>query len=480
MSARVLVVDDVPANVKLLEARLSAEYFDVLTASSGAEALAVCARAECDIILLDVMMPDMDGFEVCRRLRAAPLIAQVPVIMVTALDDRQSRLQGIEAGADDFVSKPYDRAELRARVRTITRLNRYRRLLAERAKFEWAVDRSNDGYLILDERGAVLYANSQARLYLGLPMDEHASVPGAFLDIVRKQYRCEPEEAWAVWTETARPQPHYLVRPESPTAKSFWLQVDALDLPAAAGGGRVVQVRDVTTQMVLQRNAWEFQSLVSHKLRTPLTSALTSLELLAQSLPESVDAEMIQLLDIALHGAQRLRSEIAGIVEYLDAPRLAESGGCLRVSQLPAIIAMISADLDLRTVTTTVREDVGDPQLVLPQPAIGLALGELLENAIKFHPCHTPTIQVTVSRLNPAMVNVQVGDDGLTLSPEQLARAWSPYYQGEKYFTGQATGMGLGLSMVATLVWGVGGACRIHNRSEAPGVVVELDFPCAE
>ena len=72
MTARVLVVDDVPANVKLLEARLSAEYFDVVTAMSGAEALAICERAECDIVLLDVMMPDMDGFEVCRRLKANP------------------------------------------------------------------------------------------------------------------------------------------------------------------------------------------------------------------------------------------------------------------------------------------------------------------------------------------------------------------------------------------------------------------------
>jgi CheY-like chemotaxis protein len=86
MSARILVVDDVPANVKLLEARLSAEYFDVLTASNGAEALSICARAECDIILLDVMMPDMDGFEVCRRLKSDPATHFIPVVIVTALD----------------------------------------------------------------------------------------------------------------------------------------------------------------------------------------------------------------------------------------------------------------------------------------------------------------------------------------------------------------------------------------------------------
>ena len=83
MSARILVVDDVPANVKLLEARLSAEYFDVLTASNGAEALAICTRAECDIILLDVMMPDMDGFEVCRALKSNPATHFIPVVIVT-------------------------------------------------------------------------------------------------------------------------------------------------------------------------------------------------------------------------------------------------------------------------------------------------------------------------------------------------------------------------------------------------------------
>ena len=122
MTARVLVVDDVPANVKLLEARLSAEYFDVVTAMSGAEALAICARAECDIVLLDVMMPDMDGFEVCRRLKANPATHHIPVVMVTALDSPADRVRGLEAGADDFLTKPVSDVALIARVRSLSRL----------------------------------------------------------------------------------------------------------------------------------------------------------------------------------------------------------------------------------------------------------------------------------------------------------------------------------------------------------------------
>jgi two-component system cell cycle response regulator len=122
MTARVLVVDDVPANVKLMEARLSAEYFDVVTALSGQEALALCERAECDIVLLDVMMPDMDGFEVCRRLKANPSTHHLPVVMVTALDQASDRVKGLEAGADDFLTKPVSDIALVARVRSLVRL----------------------------------------------------------------------------------------------------------------------------------------------------------------------------------------------------------------------------------------------------------------------------------------------------------------------------------------------------------------------
>jgi len=122
MSARVLVVDDVPANVKLLEARLSAEYFDVVSAYSGADALSLCERAECDIVLLDVMMPDMDGFEVCRTLKSNPVTHHIPVIMVTALDQPSDRVRGLEAGADDFLTKPVTDVALVSRVRSLARL----------------------------------------------------------------------------------------------------------------------------------------------------------------------------------------------------------------------------------------------------------------------------------------------------------------------------------------------------------------------
>jgi two-component system cell cycle response regulator len=122
VTARVLVVDDILANVKLLQARLMAEYFEVITASNGPEALEQCQAGHCDIVLLDVMMPGMDGYEVCRRLKADVRTAHLPVIMVTALDQPSDRLQGLEAGADDFLTKPINDIALATRVKSLARL----------------------------------------------------------------------------------------------------------------------------------------------------------------------------------------------------------------------------------------------------------------------------------------------------------------------------------------------------------------------
>jgi CheY-like chemotaxis protein len=153
----VLIVDDEPVGRETLEALLLAEGYQLAFAANGPEALAQAAALNPDVILLDVMMPGMDGFEVCRRLRASPAVAEVPVIF-------DARLRGIEAGADDFVIKPYDRAELRLRVRTIIRLNRYRRLHAERLRLAWAIEQADDGYVILEVGDRIASANPRAAI----------------------------------------------------------------------------------------------------------------------------------------------------------------------------------------------------------------------------------------------------------------------------------------------------------------------------
>jgi two-component system cell cycle response regulator len=137
MTARILAVDDIAANLRLLEAKLQAEYYEVLLASSGPEALTIAFTQMPDVILLDVMMPGMDGYEVCRALKADARTQHIPVVMVTALTDSTERVRGLDAGADDFLSKPVDDATLFARLRALLRVKQVQdawRLRSETAR----------------------------------------------------------------------------------------------------------------------------------------------------------------------------------------------------------------------------------------------------------------------------------------------------------------------------------------------------------
>lgn len=122
MTATVLVVDDLDANIKLLEVKLLKEYYTVISATSGVQALKELKNNKIDIVLLDVMMPEMDGFEACRKIKSTPETAHIPVIMVTALSDVEDRVKGLESGADEFLTKPVDDVALFARVRSLTRM----------------------------------------------------------------------------------------------------------------------------------------------------------------------------------------------------------------------------------------------------------------------------------------------------------------------------------------------------------------------
>ncbi len=180
MTARILVVDDVPANVKLLEARLLAEYFEVIPAFSGAEALDACENGRVDVVLLDVMMPDMDGFEVCRRLKNDPATQHIPVVMVTALDQVSDRVRGLEAGADDFLTKPVNDLQLMTRVKSLVRL----KTLTDELRLRAATTRDIGIEELLSRRDAVTEAPADVLL-----VEERASAAERVAKMLRGRCR---------------------------------------------------------------------------------------------------------------------------------------------------------------------------------------------------------------------------------------------------------------------------------------------------
>jgi len=479
----VLIVDDEEIGRETLGDLLVNHGVQLLFAANGPEALAKAVAFTPDVILLDVMMPGMDGFEVCRRLRADPLLAEVPIIMVTALDDRASRLQGIEAGADDFVSKPFDRLELRARVKTTLRLNRYRHLLTERSKFEWVVNKAKEGYLILSSTDQILYANAQARLWLGMAANTAGLYPETFLALIKQQYHCEPQELWLTWPELPpafNPDPsRYLVRPETAQANTLWLQVEQMQMESGSAVTYLLCLYDVTASMAKQSIMWSFHSQISHKLRTPSTLLTGILEVVEEDVSTLSTAELQGYLSTARKNAAKLQSQIENVFRYLEIPKIGNPGrNHCNLLDLPPVIAEIKNTLALDAININF-DGVDEPELTflaLPKEDVEVIMWELLENAKKFHPSQAPAVEVKISP-HSAGIQIQVADNGQSLLPEQLAKVWQPYYQAEKYFTGQLPGMGLGLSMVAARVWGAGGSCRIYNHETGPGVVVELVIP---
>ena len=477
---RILIVEDNSNTRFALETMFLSDDYNVVTLDSGPKALATVEKFLPDVILLDVLMPGMDGFEVCRHLRKNPKTADIPIFLLTSLDDQSSRLRGLESGADGIISKPLSRLELQTRIRTIIRLNRYRRLLAGKSKFERVVESAEIGYLLLGEQDNILFANPIAHLLLDLPYDTDQAVGARFLTLAKKQYRCEPTDAWTSWPV---PLPHqisrYLVRPESEMSHAMWVQVDTLDyLAEETEPAWLVSLRDVTEQIAVHRDRRKFHTMITHKMRTPFISILTGLELLIKHIDYLSPAEITELSGDAYKWAKRLYEDVESIIRYLDAPTLAEPGTRFNLMLLPLIVTNICASMDIKEVTISGSENLSGLHATLSKAALEMILWAIIGNSKKFHPQQQPVIEVSVAYENAGEVTIQVNDDGLTLSPEQVAQVWMPYYQGEKYFTGQVEGMGLGLSLVASIVWSIGGHCRIYNRDDRPGLTIDLSLPC--
>ena len=479
--SKILIADDDPVVRENLDALLSLDNYRLEFAVNGQEAVDKALCDSFDLIVLDVMMPNKDGFTACRELRDHSNTAEIPIILLTALDDRDSRLDGIKAGADDFISKPFDHRELRTRIRSITRLNRYRRLLTERIKFERVVENAESGYLLVDDQDHILFANAKACFYLGLPSDQPQPITDeTFLAIAQRQYNPKPTEAWTIWPTDITPAVHrYLVRPESETARDFWLQIKVLEyLSSGPQPAWIVSMIDVTTQMTAMRDAREFHALIAHKLRTPLSSLLISSEMLAKHSEDLSEQEVNQLSTIILNSAQQFHEEIDQILQYMEisSETLKSSTPC-PLKQVQEVITNICKELSIVAVEFQIAEGTADLHITLSQNVLEIILWAILENAYKFHPQGDPMIEVTIACESDNAVQLTIMDNGIHLSAEQLTRVWTPYYQGDKYFTGQIKGMGLGLAMVASFVWSVGGHCRMYNRPYTPGMALELILP---
>ena len=523
----ILLIDVNPSAVQTTATLLTARGYALRCAPDASSALMIAQNTPPDLILLGVDL-STHSYDTYQQLKTTPHTRDVPIILLySAAATAVDKARGLAQGATDYITAPFYEVEVLHRVAQQLQIQRLERasaqhhaeLTALRAEYEeteralaqmnvaaehWRTEqtaawrasqamlryflsRSNDGYVIINDKNEVVYANAPARLYLDL-RNETPAPPPTFMQLAKKQYHCEPQMAWDIWPKkifiNGAPVDLYLVRPESSTTSTFWLKVNLLDVPVPAGmtasSDRIIRLEDVTEHTLLQDELNKFHAFIGHKLRTPLVPIYSGLQYLANNIDKLSTEEISNFLTNALTGAERLYHEIEDIVQYLNAPHLIKTGGSFALTEFPALITTIAQDLKMHTVTTTIDPSLSAASVGLSSQSLALIMWELLENSQKFHPTHTPTVELYLTRRATHEVRIQVVDNGLTLSPTQLAQIWRPYYQGEKFTTGQVAGMGLGLPLVTIQVWGIGGTYHAHNRENGPGVVIYIQIPLAE
>ncbi len=503
-----LLVDDDALARLALEAMLAGDGYRLETAADGSEALVLAARLLPDLILLDVLMPGMDGYEVCRRLRADPALAEVPVLMLTALDDAASRLLGLDAGADDFIAKPADRAELRARVRSITRLNRYRRArererrLAESqrqqlhslALLQCVIDNSPDAFLALDENGGIVEWSAQAETMFGW---SRAEVLGLDLNdlIVPSHLRVQQRRLHEAVRQTGRFDGFGRVEERVSVRRDgseFPCEVLLTALPTDRGWRLAGFVRDIGERRdaeIRLRQAEKLEAIglltggLAHDFNNLLNMILGGLELLAPRLPAG-DARALRHHDLALRAARRAAEVTRTLLQVarrqpLDAREVDVAAHCIEL--LPLIRQ--SAGSGVRIVLHGF-EPAPQPPLraCVDAGGLGNALLNLVINARDAMPGGgTLTLEVQLQTLPAGAVPelaagtwivIAVTDTGCGMSPAVRARAFDPFFTTKH----RGQGTGLGLAMVLGYARQSGGNVTLAGAAGG-GTTVRLYLP---
>lgn len=431
----ILVVDDIPAIHKIIYALLRDDALRLEHAYSGHEAIAKALAIKPDLVLLDVMMPDIDGFEVCRRLRSEPTVADVPIIMVTALTDRSARLRGFAVGADDFVSKPFDQAELRVRVRTITRLDRYRRLLAARARFDRLVELAPDGVLIVSADGVVQLVNPALLHMLDRP---HVAVMGQpmadFVDAAERG-------AWLNFVATAMQEAggshviELILRRADGSPTPVEITAGAIEWDGAA----VVQmlVRDNTRrkadQEMLQHRNLELRRLagrlaevqeqerqrMARELHDSVGQSLTAINLnlsvIGQLLDKAAPAAVNDRLQDSLHLLEDATKQVRLVMAELRPPLLDEYG-------LVSALRWYGDQFSARTGVSCLV--LGADLTPRPARAVEMALFRICQEALTNVAKHSGASEVVIHLLaDDDWLRLSIGDNGQGFAREVHGQA---------------------------------------------------------
>lgn len=495
----ILIVDDVEANRTTMKAALLSEGYHFIEAEGGAEALALTRAQDPDLILLDVMMPGMDGFEVLQSLRADSAIAEIPVVLVTALDDKASLLQGFEVGADDFLSKPFRSVELRARVRGILRLNRYRRLLGERSarqKAEEAVETIESRYreiiedahllvqMVLPD-GRIEFVNDNWLRAFGYAREEVGSL--GFMDLIHTD---SLDHCKAIFADIMHGKVAVDMEATFVTKAGERLEVSGAIVPRVRDGvveGTHALLQDITDRKALETQLLQAQRMeqvgrltagIAHDFGNTLAVVSMNASLLRRRIPD--DSPFFA----GLSGIQAAADDgLALVRDLMGFSRKAD----LKPTTLDlSEVVTGSVEMLRRLLPARVRIEVevggGGGMIVADEGVIRRVLLNLATNARDAMDGHgrlllsvseaPPDLEIPEGKDHNGFLRLAVQDDGGGMDEDTLAQIFDPFFTTKE----AGRGTGLGLASIKGLVEQQGGFITAES-TVGVGSTFHIYFP---
>ncbi len=466
--SKVLIVDDdLAARMRLTDLLFASGVRDVGEATNGIEALEMARAWAPDLIILDIMMPGMTGYEVCSALRAEPGTREIPIIVLSASEDVEAMIGALDAGADDFLRKPFAAPELRAKIRNITRLNRFQMLARERDRFRWLLDRSLEPVVIADDAGGLVYANERARIVFGF--DDRPGIDVAVA--MSAHFATEPVDAWAVWRRKGlnSGDSFAIFRPCSRIGPAWWFRVQLHALEGEVGQ-TVFKFTDRTVAIRRELEIFTFQNLVAHKIRAPLYG----LKPIFTFLDESESDRTKQLLASACSSAEKLQDTLLGVLSHHEAlfsTAPASAAPVLRPLDEIITIATHSAELEGRVTLA------GPAGRVLYAEMIEFLVTEILTNFAKLEASRPALVLGNVGQRQGGIWTLAWSMAGVSLAPEVIAQLDQPYLRLEQAMVRHVPGVEVAFATLRVLWRNVGGDIEFANSDPSTGLVVTIVFP---
>lgn len=423
--ARILVVDDREQNLILLESILIPEKYSVVKALDGFQALKILEEQNIDMVLLDVMMPKLSGFDVLKKIREDEKIKTIPVVLITALEAREDRIKGIQSGADDFISKPFDQGELIARVNTQINLSFLRRQLNEKEKLLRVMKLMNDGVIITNKDFTPMNINVKAQELLEIKETTHN-----LLEHLKNKFNGDmldnANSGIINRTETEVHNPLYLS-----------VVIQEIKDPHGEVESYVFMFRNITQEYLENRLRYDFLSLISHKLNTPLTVIGSELKFLLSIIKEEKINDIIKGVR---NNQLRLENLITRLLYFVKIEKMD-----LRKKEPARVLSdILEKSKKIYNKPYQLNSKISRQEICFWEKIV---LAELLDNSFKFH-----SEGEVVINLNVDDKIIELSDNGHGIPPEEKEKVLEPFYQIDKYSTGKIPGAGLGLTIVKKLV----------------------------